>query len=51
MGEIGTPETPLSAIERFVVDNEELLELEELIGRFNIFDALQSVASEIVGSP
>jgi hypothetical protein len=27
-------------LERFVLENDELLRLEELIGRFNIFDAL-----------
>jgi hypothetical protein len=36
----------LGAIERFVVDNDDLLELEKLIGRFNIFDALGIVRAE-----
>lgn len=36
-----------SALERFVVENNELLRLEELIGRFNIFDALGIVRAEI----
>ena len=30
----------LEALERFVVENDDLLALESLIGRFNIFDAL-----------
>jgi len=33
----------LAALERFVVENDDLLELEERIGRFNIFDALRIV--------
>ncbi len=37
----------IQAVERFVVDNDELLELEELIGRFNIFDALRIVQKEV----
>lgn len=37
----------LAALERFVVDNDELLELEERIGKFNIFDALGVVRAEI----
>lgn len=37
----------LAALERFVVDNDELLELEERIGRFNIFDALRIVDREV----
>src|SRR5690606_4732242 len=40
-------ETDLQALERFVVDNDELLELEERIGRFNIFDALGIARLEI----
>jgi hypothetical protein len=43
-------ETPLQALERFVVDNDDLLSLEALIGRFNVFDALQIVRREIVHS-
>src|SRR5437870_4902030 len=35
------------ALERFVVDNEELLALESLIGKFNIFDALGIARWEI----
>ena len=35
------------ALERFVVDNDELLELEAQIGRFNVFDALGIVRAEI----
>ncbi len=37
----------LRALERFVVENDELLQLEERIGRFNIFDALGIVRVEI----
>src|SRR5438477_10262037 len=37
----------LIALERFVVENDELLELEERIGRFNIFDALGVARTEI----
>ena len=37
----------LVALERFVVENEELLLLEERIGRFNLFDALGIVRIEI----
>ncbi|MEX0643251.1 MAG: PD-(D/E)XK nuclease family protein [Pirellulales bacterium] len=35
------------ALERFVVENDELLQLEERVGRFNIFDALGIVRVEI----
>ena len=35
------------ALEEFVVDNDELLELEAQIGRFNVFDALGIVRAEI----
>lgn len=37
----------LSALERFVVDNNDLLQLESSIGRFNIFDALGITHYEI----
>lgn len=37
----------LAALERFVVENDELLALEERIGRFNIFDALGVARAEI----
>ncbi|MBA3314151.1 MAG: PD-(D/E)XK nuclease family protein [Planctomycetaceae bacterium] len=37
----------LQALERFVVDNDDLLELEQHIGRFNIFDALRIVEREV----
>jgi hypothetical protein len=37
----------LAALERFVVDNDELLALESLIGRFNIFDVLKIARAEI----
>jgi len=36
-----------AALEQFVVDNDDLLTLEERIGRFNIFDALGIVRAEI----
>lgn len=39
--------TDLQALEQFVVENDELLQLEERIGRFNIFDALRIVDAEI----
>jgi hypothetical protein len=38
---------PLAALERFVVENDDLLALEERIGRFNIFDALGIARREI----
>jgi hypothetical protein len=38
---------PLAALERFVVDNDDLLALESLIGKFNIFDALDIARVEI----
>src|SRR5262245_41185755 len=37
----------LVALERFVVDNDDLLALESHIGRFNIFDALGIARVEI----
>ncbi|MCH7848893.1 MAG: PD-(D/E)XK nuclease family protein [Planctomycetes bacterium] len=37
----------IKALERFVVENDELLALEERIGRFNIFDALGIARTEI----
>lgn len=37
----------LKALERFVVENDELLALEERIGRFNIFDALGIARREL----
>lgn len=37
----------LEALERFVVENDDLLALEEAIGRFNIFDALRIDRREI----
>ncbi len=40
-------ERPDQALERFVVDNDDLLELEERVGRFNIFDALGIARIEI----
>ena len=40
-------EDALAALERFVVDNDDLLQLEEHIGRFNIFDALRIVTREV----
>lgn len=48
-GEPASPaeQTDLQALEHFVVDNDELLQLEERIGRFNIFDALRIVDTEI----
>ncbi len=43
----GNDSAVLAGLERFVVDNDELLQLEQLIGRFNIFDALGIVRAEI----
>jgi hypothetical protein len=40
-------ETDLQALERFVAENDELLELDEQTGRFNIFDALGIARVEI----
>lgn len=40
-------ETDLQALERFVVENDDLLVLEEQIGKFNIFDALSIARVEI----
>src|SRR6266702_430400 len=37
----------LEALERFVVENDDLLQLESHIGRFNIFDALSITRVEI----
>jgi hypothetical protein len=37
----------LNALEAFVVDNDDLLALESIIGRFNIFDALGIARTEI----
>lgn len=47
-GKLGTqgPEA-LAALERFVVENDDLLALESLVGRFNIFDALDIARAEI----
>jgi len=44
--EVETKEA-LAVLERFVVENEDLLTLEEHIGRFNIFDALRIVNREV----
>lgn len=41
------PAEALAALEAFVVDNDDLVALEERIGRFNIFDALGIVRAEI----
>src|SRR6266567_4711859 len=37
----------VKALEHFVVDNDDLLALESLIGKFNIFDALGIARAEI----
>jgi hypothetical protein len=37
----------LNALERFVVENDDLLALESEVGRFNIFDALDIARAEI----
>jgi hypothetical protein len=41
------PETDLAALDRFIVGNDDLSGLELLIGRFNIFDALDISRVEI----
>jgi hypothetical protein len=43
----GVKSGDLAAIERFVAENDELLELEAMIGRFNVFDALRIERVEI----
>src|SRR5262245_45610416 len=45
--EASMAETDLQALERFVVENDDLLALEEQVGRFNIFDALGVARVEI----
>lgn len=40
-------EDDLRALERFIVDNEDLMKLESQIGRFNVFDALRIARVEI----
>lgn len=49
MPDTALPAAPdeLHALERFVIDNDDLLALEERIGRFNIFDALGIARAEI----
>lgn len=47
MPEGGDNSAALAALEKFVVENDELLALEERIGRFNIFDALGVARAEI----
>lgn len=42
-----TAETDVQALERLVVENDDMLALEEQIGRFNIFDALSIARVEI----
>jgi len=39
--------TDIEALERFVLDNEELVALEDRVGSFNVFDALGVVHQEI----
>lgn len=41
------PREDLACLEAFVLDNDDLVSLEEQIGRFNIFDALRIVRAEI----
>lgn len=41
------PSDELKALEHFVVDNDDLLDIEQRIGRFNIFDALGIARVEI----
>ncbi|MFA7238170.1 MAG: PD-(D/E)XK nuclease family protein [Phycisphaeraceae bacterium] len=46
-GNSTSPIDPMQALERFIVDNDDLLALEERVGRFNIFDALGITRVEI----
>src|SRR3954468_19517483 len=41
------PKEALAALEWFIVENDDLLALASLIGRFNIFDALRIARAEI----
>lgn len=41
------PDGSLAALERFVTHNDELRQLEDRIGRFNIFDALRVTRDEL----
>ncbi|MEM8712962.1 MAG: PD-(D/E)XK nuclease family protein, partial [Planctomycetota bacterium] len=41
------PTDDLACLEAFILDNDDLVSLEEQIGRFNIFDALRIVRAEI----
>lgn len=41
------PGNDLQSLERFVVENDDLLAIEEQIGRFNIFDVLGIARNEI----
>jgi hypothetical protein len=43
----GCPHEDLQALERFVIENDDLLALEARIGKFNIFDALGIVRREL----
>lgn len=47
MAETDAASEGLAALERFVVENDDLLALEERIGRFNIFDALGIARAEV----
>lgn len=47
MSDPGNALSDLQALERFIVDNDDLLALEARIGRFNIFDALRIDRAEI----
>jgi hypothetical protein len=40
-------ETDIQALERFVCENDELLQLEEQVGKFNVFDSLNVARVEI----
>lgn len=47
MANVATPAGDSAELERFVVDNDDLLRLEAIIGTFNIFDALRIERTEI----
>jgi hypothetical protein len=46
-GSDGIARTPQEALERFVIDNDELRTLEASLGAFNIFDALGIASREL----
>lgn len=47
MGDTEQQSSALGALERFIADNDDLIALEQRVGRFNIFDALGSTRREL----